>query len=300
MNKKLASQFAVATAIAMLFGTSAFAETRHRDETNRSGQTHERHQRDGNHDRSQQQQQQAQPQAATVQPERSRGTNEYRNYDRSQTQTRTYNNNNNYNRNNNNNRWNDSNRNNNNNRYNSNNNRNYSNNNQWRGNDHRGSSRDYGRSGSAYHARGRISRIDRWNGGYRVYVGGALYPFFIPEARFRVGNWRVGVDIGLGGYYNPLGYYDYYDDGYYSGGYVGAAPVYSSGELRGVVETVDYRRGTFVLRDDASNSFVTVLMRGRFESIRPGDYISVAGDWSRNGIFEAYRADLIDNGYRQQ
>ena len=136
------------------------------------------------------------------------------------------------------------------------------------------------------------SVIDRWNDGFRVYIGGAPYPFFLPEARFRLFNWRVGVDVALGGYYNPLGYYDYYDDSYADGSL-------SAGALRGVVETVDYRRGSFVLRDDASGSFVTVLMRSgdrTFDAIRPGDYVNVAGDWSRAGLFNAYRADLLDDG----
>jgi hypothetical protein len=288
--KKLASQFAVVVAVAMLFGMSAFAEERHRDGTNRSGEQRTwRQSGDGGSRGTRPTQSFDRSSGQSTGDHRgdvrrnndyrgsgsNRGNNDHRNYDRNR-----YNNHNNDNHNNN--------------------NRSYGHDNNWRGNDHRGSSRsygNYGHRGSPYRAHGRISRIDRYRGGFRIYIGGARYPFFIPEARFRLFGWRVGIDVALGGYYNPLGYYDYYDDPYYDG-----APVYSSGSLRGVVETVDYRRGSFVLRDDASGNFVTVIMRGadrRFDTLRPGDYISVDGDFTRGGLFEAYNADLIDGGYRR-
>lgn len=165
--------------------------------------------------------------------------------------------------------------------------------------------------GNAYYHDGRISRIEHWNGGYRIYLGGASYPFFIPEARFRLFNWRVGLSIHLGGFWNPLGYYDYYDgvDPYYAGyGYAPAyAPAYAPGivattsSIRGVVDSIDYRRGSMVIRDDATGNFVTVMMRGedgRFDSLRNGDYVNLSGDWIR-GYFEAYRVDNIDDGYRR-
>ena len=108
---------------------------------------------------------------------------------------------------------------------------------------------------------GRVSRFVHERGGYRIWVDGGRFPVWIPEARISLfPRLRVGLSLRFGGYYDPLGYleaYDYYNDGYYGGGYGGSA--YSSGLLRGVVETVDYRRGTLVasrrrlrqLRDDA-------------------------------------------------
>lgn len=160
----------------------------------------------------------------------------------------------------------------------------------------RGYAPSYAR-GNAYYHEGRISRIERWNGGFRIYLGGAPYPFFVPEARFSLFNWRVGLSIRLGGYYNPLGYYDYYDTAY-PGAYVGVAPT-SAGYLRGIVDNVDYRRGSMVVRDDTSGSFVTVMMRGgdpRFDSVRIGDSVDLSGDWVR-GYFEAFRVDRVDAGY---
>jgi hypothetical protein len=319
--KKLASQFAVVVAVAMLFGMSVFAEERHRDGTNRSGEQRTWHQRSAdsggtqessrsgaqNFERNRQNAQQSRPAQSfdRTTPQSSydhrgdtRRNNDYRNNNNRGNNNNDYRNNN--NRGNNNNDYRNNNRGNNNNDHgnydrNRNNNRNNGN---WRGNDHRGSSRDYGYRGSPYRAHGRISRIDRYRDGYRIYVGGARYPFFMPEARFRLFGWRVGIDVALGGYYNPLGYYDYYDDSYYDGG-----SAYSAGSLRGVIETVDYRRSSFVLRDDASGGFVTVIMRGadrRFDTLRPGDYISVDGDFTQGGLFEAYRADLIgDADYRR-
>lgn len=286
MNKKLASQLAGVMTVAMLVGTSAFAETRHRDETNRGGEHRESHQRDANQSSGQ----------SHVDSYRNQGTNETRTYDR-RGETRG-NNNFDHNRTNRENRTytqNDRSYGQNNNAWRGSNDRYRGNNDRYRGNNRGYENRGYEHRGNPYYAHGRISRIERWNGGFRVYIGGAPYPFFLPEARFRLFNWRVGVDINLGGYYNPLGYYDYYDDAYYGGG-----AAVSAGALRGVVETVDYRRGSFVLRDDASGGFVTVLMRSgdrTFDAIRPGDYVNVAGDWSRTGLFNAYRADLLDNGY---
>src|SRR5262249_59277911 len=118
--------------------------------------------------------------------------------------------------------------------------------------------------GRPFFHEGRVSHYDRWNGGYRVWIGGAPYPFFIPEARFRLfPRFHVGLSIRLGGYYNPLGYYDYYDGPYYDGYYSGyGSPAYVAGELRGIVESVDYRRGTVLVRDTASDRIVNVVMRG--------------------------------------
>ena len=111
-----------------------------------------------------------------------------------------------------------------------------------------------------YFAHGRVTRIDPWNGGFRIYVGGAPFPFFVSDSYYRRNHWRVGIDIQLGGYYNPLGYYDYYD-GVYDGGVYGNG-AYSAGALRGTVESVDYRRDTFVVsRTRSSSSSATIAIR---------------------------------------
>ena len=152
------------------------------------------------------------------------------------------------------------------------------------------SNRSYGNR-QHYQHRGRISNYARYGNGYRVWIVGAPYPFYIPLSYWHRDRFRIGLTIGLGGYYNPGGYYDYYDG--YDDGYNRAAA--SRGELRGVVESVDYRRDTFVVRNDATGSFVTVVMRDRQREVRAGDYVEVSGDWTRSGVFTAYDVDLLDN-----
>jgi len=168
----------------------------------------------------------------------------------------------------------------------------------------RGFERHDGDRGRAFFHEGRVSRFEHWNGGYRVWLIGAPYPFFIPEARFRLfPHFGVGLSIRLGGYWNPLGYYDYYDapyDGSYYDGY--SSPAYVRGDLTGIVESVDYRRGTVLVRDRASDRIVNVVMRGddpRFGELRIGDYVELSGDWTRIGTFDAYRVYNQDSaGYR--
>ena len=140
---------------------------------------------------------------------------------------------------------------------------------------------------------GRVSRVERFGGGFRVWVGGAPYPFFVSAERWSRFPIRVGLSIRLGGWWDPIGYYNVYDVGPYA---------YSTaGDIHGVVENVDYRRGTAVIRDDVSGSFVTVLLRGndpRLGDLRTGDYVDLSGSWNRSGVFDAFNvADLRPAGY---
>jgi hypothetical protein len=187
------------------------------------------------------------------------------------------------------------------------------------GGNERSQSRGNYNSRSSYDSRGRQSmsiegRVNRFTherGGYRIWIDGGRYPVWIPEARISLfPHLRVGLSLRLGGYYDPLGYleaYDYYDGaGTYGMGAYGAgtygigaygAGAYSSGVLRGVVETIDYRRGTLVLRDDASGNFVTAVIRDRrMESLRPGDFAEISGDWTRAGVFEALSLEDVRGG----
>jgi hypothetical protein len=275
-SNKLASQLAVAAAVAALMGTSAFADSRHHDETrgdSRGGRVErqDRGDRGGNRGGDRQQTESR----SSRNWDRGSRSNDNRTFDRGRTnesfnRERTF----------------DRGR-----------VENFRDNNRsFR--DNRGFRGDSFRRGSPSFFNGRIERFEPWNGGFRIYLGGAPYPFFVPEAYFRSHGLRIGLSLRLGGYYNPLGYYDYYDGPYYDGAYYGSA-LATSGDLRGVVESVDYRRGTIVLRDDISGNFVTTVMRGRdrvLDSLRPGDYVVLSGDWVRGGVFEAYRADLLNDG----
>jgi len=148
-------------------------------------------------------------------------------------------------------------------------------------------------SASRYSYSGRVTRVQSYHGGYRVWVGAAPYPFFIASGAW--GRWplRVGVNVSLGGYYNPAyGYYNVYNYGPYGNPYA----YRTAGDIHGLVQAVDYRRGTAVIRDDVSGSFITVVLRGndpRLGSMRPGDFADLTGSWDRSGVFSAYNvADL--------
>jgi len=297
-RKNLAAQVAGAIAIAALVGTSAFAESRHSDATERdhdrqsSGERSSRYERRGDHSSSRNQTESRHettaPQTFQRSETRNDGTwnrNETRNnstFDRSQTRNETWN------------------------RNDSRSNRSFD---RSQAESFRNNNRSYDRSHSYHSDRpqfdnrgrrsdfvsGRINRFVHERGGYRVWIDGGRFPVWIPEARISLfPRLRVGLSIRFGGYYDPLGYldaYDYYNDGYYGGG------AYSSGLLRGIVETVDYRRGTMVVRDDVSGSFVTTLIRDRrLETLRPGDYVEVAGDWTRSGLFEGLRLEDVRDG----
>ena len=258
-NKQLASTIAAAVAVAMLAGTSAFAESRPSEETRRRGDARDRVRRERS-------------------VERQRG-DESRNADRERGERDT-----------------------------------------WRGasrreegrraeprregrferddsyrEEHR-SDRRYDRRydrREPYYYRGPVTSYRRHGSGYHVWLRGARYPFFVPHSHWHRDRFRIGVVIGLGGYYNPRGYYDYYD------GYSYRST--SRGELRGTVESVDYRRDTFVIRNDATGSFVTVVARDRrARDVRPGDYVELSGTWTRGGVFSAYDVDLLDYGYRDR
>ena len=294
-NKQLTSRFAAAIAMTTLVGASAFAESRPSNETRirRSESTVEvrgdrvdrnrapggRIERDRSQDRSNRKE------SATRNETRnsSRDNTRYRNNDRNR----------------------DSSRNRNNDRYRSRDDSRNRNNDRYRRNDgYRDTSR-YGRSGSSrygsssrygnrqtFHHSGRVHRVYPYGGGYRVWLTGCRYPFYIPSAYYHRDRFRIGLTIALGGYYNSRGYYDYYDD-YDRDRYYDVRT--SRGELRGVVESVDYRRETFVVRNEATGSFVTVVHgdRGR-DPVRAGDYVELGGDWTRSGVFEAYRVNIVD------
>ncbi|MGZ5494512.1 MAG: hypothetical protein ACXW3E_14745, partial [Thermoanaerobaculia bacterium] len=153
--------------------------------------------------------------------------------------------------------------------------------------------------GQHYSGFGRVQRFERWHSGYRVWIGGG-YPIFVPFSYWRLHPLRIGLSIRFGGYWDPLGYWSVYDYSPYDGYGYGSRynEVYTSGEIRGVVESVDFRRGTLVINDDISRQFVTVTLPRdrRVESIRPGDYVDFSGDWSRRGVFNAYRLERLEEG----
>jgi hypothetical protein len=307
-NKQLALRFAAAVAVASLVGASAFAESRPSNETR--GKMRDRVvERNGDRNRAQRgddspNRARAAESSIEVRGNRSsggrierdrtqqenRGDATYRRGD-SQRESRTSRDRSDRDRSRNNGTWRDHSRNND--------SRNDSRSRgTYRDNRYRNDSRYGSRYGnrSPFRYSGRVHRVYPYGGGYRVWLTGCQYPFYIPAFYYNRSRFRVGVSIALGGYYNSRGYYDYYDgydDGYYDNRT-------SRGELRGVVESVDYRRETFVVRNEATGSFVTVVMRDRGrDPVRSGDYVELGGDWTRSGLFEAYRVDIVDYDNRR-
>ena len=75
--------------------------------------------------------------------------------------------------------------------------------------------------------------------------------------------------------------------------------------LRGEVERVDRRRNVVVLRTSRGGRPVLVEMSRRsrgldVDDLRRGDYVTFVGDWSRNGVFTAWRIDDVDSGRRSR
>ena len=278
-RKSLSLQIAGAVTLTMLFGTSAFAESRHRSETSRSSGGHIDRSGGGRSSTPSMQRDRSVTRTET----RSSNRGSWRGDERQRSTTRDFS------------RRNDS---------------------------RRSVSRDAAVSGDRFrnvegwrpggrapysnHERvssyGRVERYQRWHNGYRVWIGGGLYPIFVPFERWRLFPLHIGLNIRFGGYWDPLGYWSVYDyspyDGYYGGYYDRYDTAYTRGEIRGVVESVDFRRGTMVLNDDISRQFVTVTMPRdrRMDSVRPGDYVEFSGDWTRNGLFRAYRLERFDEG----
>ena len=113
-----------------------------------------------------------------------------------------------------------------------------------------------------------------------------------PRFENRDRNFRGGLSINVGGVFR-------------GGGIavgVGRVPyayapvaVYSSGLVRGVVEQVDYRDGTILVRDDATGSVIRADVAGGYGlgNLHSGDYVQLTGQWLGGGIFNAVRIDNI-------
>jgi hypothetical protein len=182
------------------------------------------------------------------------------------------------------------------------------------------------REGSRNAYRGTIRSFARERGGYRIFLGGGPYSYWVPDSYLRGHQLRVGLSIRLGGIFNggyisvdALGwpgyndsyynqpYYDdvYYDDGYRNDGYGNDSYYggYSDDVVRGRVERVDFRNHTVVIQDDSNRGrYVTVDLRSvdrrnsrlDIADLRPGDRITLTGTWLRGNVFGAAKIEAID------
>lgn len=310
-RSKSAVYVAAAGSLALLLATSAFAEERHRDETSRhnreNGQTRTWNRDEGSRNNntprdSRPNEQRDNSNRTYEQRDNSNRTYEHRdNSNRTFDQQRTYeqrnNNDRNWNRGSNDRNWN---RSNNDGRY------------RDSGSAHRESYRNgIPRSDGRVTMLGRINRYEHERGGYRIWVGGSLYPYWVPESYFRSRRIGIGLDLRLGGIFrNGAVYVDvlgwpgdpYYNDPYYNDGYYGTSyGAYDNGYVRGIVDGVDYRTQLLYVRDDYSGRIVTVDMRrvdrrySRLDlgDLRRGDRVSLNGAWVSGGLFAADRIDSI-------
>jgi hypothetical protein len=170
----------------------------------------------------------------------------------------------------------------------------------------RGSNSDRGgyRDNERVTLEGKVRSLDRRSDGYRVELDRGNYSFFVPERHLgrRGRDLRVGVAIRLGGVFRGGSIFVDAVDFPGGGGYYDSSR--SNDFLRGTVERVDFRRDTLVLRDQATGRHITVDMRGAdrrdrsidLEDLRRGDLVALSGDWSRGGVFSAYRVESVNSG----
>lgn len=67
--------------------------------------------------------------------------------------------------------------------------------------------------------------------------------------------------------------------------------------VRGFVQDIDARREILWIRDDRTGRTIAVdADRARGRNIRRGDYVTVTGEWDRNGNFDATRIEVESRG----
>jgi hypothetical protein len=177
----------------------------------------------------------------------------------------------------------------------------------WRGEDRgRNEARRGYRDNERVTMQGTVRSFSRERDGYRVELDRGGYSYFVPERYVRNRrDFRVGISIQLGGVFRGGsiyvdscnfpgaggGYHDSYDYGY-------------DRNVSGVVERIDFRRDTLVIRDQRTGRFVTVDMRRAdrrsrsvdLNDLRRGDYVELSGEWVRGGVFAAHRVDSVSSG----
>ena len=190
----------------------------------------------------------------------------------------------------------------------------------WHGRSY-GRSYGYGRSvpfhgynsGARFFGRGRVTRIAPFHGGYHVWLGGWGYPFFVPYRYWDPFRFRIGLFVGFNAFYDPLGYYSVYDPWYYPypPPYAYAPPpvAYRDGSyyddrggdygvsiVRGTVQNADVPRDTMWVNDEITHKVVEVLMPPdrALNNVRAGDYVEVSGDWKSDGVFDGHALNRYD------
>lgn len=169
----------------------------------------------------------------------------------------------------------------------------------------RGNGNSSYRDNQRVNASGRVTSFSRENGGYRVYLDRGRDSFWIPAARMhnRGNDLRVGISIVLGGIFRggriDVDAVSWPDDRGYNNSRN------HRDEVSGVVQRIDERRGVMLLRESRTGRALEIDMRDTrrssrvdFSDLRRGDYVTLAGEWQRGGLFEAARIESVDSGRR--
>jgi hypothetical protein len=145
------------------------------------------------------------------------------------------------------------------------------------------------RENQRFNESGKVSSFNRERDGYRVQLDRGR-SFWVPESRFgnRARELRPGLSITFGGVFrggafsvDAVSWPDQYNRGY------------ANGFVRGVVERVDYRSGTLVVRDQATGRLITADVTRGTNNLRRGDVVGLTGQWIRSGVFDVARVDHL-------
>src|SRR3954447_20537922 len=120
---------------------------------------------------------------------------------------------------------------------------------------------------------GKVSSFNRERDGYRVQLDRGQ-SYWVPQSTFgnRARDLRAGISISLGGIFRggaiQFDAVSWPEANVYRGGY-------GNGYVRGIVERIDYRNATLLVRDQATGRLITAEMTacsyGR--NIRRGDFV---------------------------
>jgi hypothetical protein len=176
-----------------------------------------------------------------------------------------------------------------------------------RGSNTRTESRRDARDNQRTNASGRITSFAHENGGYRVQLDRGRDAYWIPESRMsnRGRDLRVGVNISLGGIFRggriEVDAVSWPDDRYNNRGYDNRGS--RDETVRGIVERVDVRSGSLLLRVNGRTLNVDMRDAGRYGNrnsrldlgdLRRGDAVTLNGQWLRDGRFIAESIDSVN------
>jgi hypothetical protein len=153
-------------------------------------------------------------------------------------------------------------------------------------------------------AQGKITSVRHERDGYRIQLDRGNDSYWVPERSLRghSNELRVGISIRLGGVFRG---------GFVTVDVIDWPPLYpapdnrrlQSDVVRGVIQQVDFRHDEIVIREARTERLITVnVMRNDgtwnrsfdLRRVHRGDFITLSGDWRRNGEFDAYRVESVN------